>query len=79
VSCLAVITLSHVTRCCQRLDYEIKKKKKMKRKKKGWRREDGWVLVEGEMGEEVGMPLGAVTSDCMVYLALCERECYIRF
>lgn len=34
----------------------------------------------GAGGGEMGgwMPLGAV-RDCMVYLALCEREGYVRF
>ena len=31
---------------------------------------------EGKVGDG-GAPLGSVVSDCVVYLALCEREGYV--
>lgn len=40
-----------------------------------WLGAGGWEM----MGGGGGMPLGAGVSDCMVYLALCEREGYVRF
>lgn len=43
--------------------------------------EDGRKMVGGwEMrGGLRGVPSGAVVSDCIVCLALCEREGYVRF
>lgn len=59
----------------------MKLKKKLKKKKKGWLRMEGKWLGAGEweLRWEGGLPLGAVISDCIVYLALCEREGYVRF
>lgn len=38
-----------------------------------WLGAGGWEMRGG------GMPLGAVVGDCMVYLALCKSEGYVRF